>query len=210
MVAKLIVHDVDREHARRRMLRALGEFEIGGVTTLLGFHRALLSNPCFVEATTCKGLVESELLAKQAAALTSPERPARPAGRLADHVAFVEVDGKRTEVRVVEPEPPWRELARRRAARVLDGRLTGGQDRIVSPMQGTVLVVNVADGETVSAGQVICIVEAMKMENEIHASHAGTVADLSVEAGQAVTTGQVICRLQGEAGRDEDPRAGAR
>jgi len=210
MVAKLIVHDVDREHARRRMLRALEEFEIGGVTTLLGFHRALLSNPCFVEATTCKGLVESELLAKQAAELTPPEPPARPAGQLVDHVTFVEIDGKRTEVRVVEPEPPWRELARRRHERGLNGRLGVGHDRIVSPMQGTVLVVNVADGDAVKAGQVICIVEAMKMENEIHAPHPGTVSELSVTAGQAVTTGQVICRLEGEAGGDEDPRGEAR
>ena len=62
-------------------------------------------------------------------------------------------------------------------------------------MQGTVLVVNVADGDPVSAGQVICIVEAMKMENEIHAHRAGTVSDLSVAPGEAVTTGQVICRL---------------
>src|SRR5205807_1465046 len=66
MVAKLIVHDVDREHARRRMLRALDEFEIGGPRTLLGFHRALLRHPCFVEGATCEGIVESELLAQQA------------------------------------------------------------------------------------------------------------------------------------------------
>src|SRR5437667_1189061 len=62
LVAKLIVHGVDREHARRRMLRALDEFEIGGVATLLGFHRALLRHPCLVEGSTCHGVVESELL----------------------------------------------------------------------------------------------------------------------------------------------------
>jgi acetyl-CoA/propionyl-CoA carboxylase biotin carboxyl carrier protein len=196
MVAKLIVYDVDREHARRRMLRALEEFEIGGVTTLLGFHRALLSHPCFIEATTCKGLVESELLARQAAELTQPAPPARPAGQLVDHVAFIEIDGKRTEVRVVEPEPPWRELARQRRERTLNGRVGAGHDRIVSPMQGTVLVVNVADGDAVEGGQVICIVEAMKMENEIQAPHRGVVQDLSVVMGQGVTTGQVICRLE--------------
>ncbi len=65
MIAKLIVHDTDRESARRRMLRALGEFEIGGVKSLLGFHQALLSHPCFVAGETCHGLVESELLAEQ-------------------------------------------------------------------------------------------------------------------------------------------------
>ena len=151
MVAKLIVHDVDREHARRRMLRALEEFEIGGVTTLLGFHRALLSHPCFIEATTCKGLVESEELAAQAAALTPPAPAARPAGQLVESVSFIEVDGRRVEVRTLEPEPPYRELARLRRERGLNGRLGGAQDQVVSPMQGTVLVVNVADGDAVSA-----------------------------------------------------------
>jgi acetyl-CoA/propionyl-CoA carboxylase biotin carboxyl carrier protein len=195
MVAKLIVHDVDREHARRRMLRALEEFEIGGVTTLLGFHRALLSHPCFIDATTCRGLVESEELAAQAAELTPPAPPARRAGQLVESVSFIEVDGRRVEVRTLEPEPPYRGLARLRRERGLNGQLGGAQDRIVSPMQGTVLVVNVADGEAVAPGQVICIVEAMKMENEIHAHRAGTVSDLSVSPGEAVTTGQVICRL---------------
>jgi acetyl-CoA/propionyl-CoA carboxylase biotin carboxyl carrier protein len=195
MVAKLIVHDVDREHARRRMLRALEEFEIGGVTTLLGFHRVLLSHPCFVDATTCKGLVESEELAAQAAELTPPTPAARPTGQLLESVSFIEVDGRRVEVRTLEPEPPYRALARLRRERGLNGQLGGAHDRIVSPMQGTVLVVNVADGDAVTTGQVICIVEAMKMENEIHSHRAGTVSDLSVTPGEAVTTGQVICRL---------------
>ena len=70
LVAKLIVHGVDREHARRRMLRALGEFEIGGITTLLGFHRALLEHPCFAEGATCHGVVESEELAERAQQLS--------------------------------------------------------------------------------------------------------------------------------------------
>src|SRR5215211_728234 len=70
LVAKLIVHGLDRGHARRRMLRALGEFEIGGITTLLGFHRALLEHPCFAEGTTCQGVVESDELAERAEQLS--------------------------------------------------------------------------------------------------------------------------------------------
>src|SRR5437899_12423560 len=70
MVAKLVVHDVDREHARRRMLRALAEFEVSGVKTLVGFHRALLEHPCFVEGATCHGIVESEELAQRAEQLS--------------------------------------------------------------------------------------------------------------------------------------------
>src|SRR5439155_22494 len=70
LVAKLVVHGVDREHARRRMLRALQEFVIGGVTTLIGFHRALLDHPCFASGETCPGIVESELLAERAQQLS--------------------------------------------------------------------------------------------------------------------------------------------
>src|SRR5207247_11184640 len=121
MIAKLVVHGVDREHARRRMLRALDELVIDGVKTLHGFPNALLTHPCFIEGETCHGLVESELMAARAAELENGDRlgsdplrgqtPCRgltPAGRT------VEVDGKRFEVRVLRPEPPFAELARRR------------------------------------------------------------------------------------------------
>ena len=107
----------------------------------------------------------------------------------------VEVDGRRYEVELLEPEPPWRELARRRKERAGGGAhgLGGARDAVVSPMQGTVLAVEVADGDTVSAGQVVCVVEAMKMENEITAHRDGVVGGLSVSAGAPVQTGQVIC-----------------
>ena len=187
MIAKLIVHDVDREHARRRMLRALDEFVIEGPTTLIGFHKALLSHECFVRGETCHGLVESDELAAQAAALDASSYTLLPAspGRTVDRVRTVEVDGRRFEVRFVDPEPPWAELARRRRERVRARRGgAGGRDAVVSPMQGTVLSVPVADGDEVEAGQVLCIVEAMKMENEVHAPRAGTVTDLSVARGR--------------------------
>ena len=98
------------------------------------------------------------------------------------------------------PEPPWVELAERRRHRAgARGAGAGGRDAIVSPMQGTVLSVQVAEGDLVSAGQVICIVEAMKMENEVHALRDGIVSELSVAAGEQVRTGQVICVLAPEA-----------
>jgi acetyl-CoA/propionyl-CoA carboxylase biotin carboxyl carrier protein len=195
MIAKLIVHGVDRDHARRRMLRALDEFVIEGPRTLLGFHKALLSHECFVRGETCHGLVESEEFAARAAALdgTLPSTNVQ-LGRTVGRVRAVEVDGRRFDVRILEPEQPWLELARRRRERVRAGG-AGGTDAIVSPMQGTVLSVAVAEGDTVEAGQVICIVEAMKMENEVRAPHGGTIAELSVAAGRPVTTGQVICVL---------------
>jgi len=209
MIAKLIVHGVDREHARRRMLRALDEFWIEGPQTLVGFHKALLSHPCFVAGQTCHGIVESEELAAQStefnggaaiaipsnSLLLSPTGPVRPVER----VRTVEVDGRRFEVRLSESEPEWRALAQRRHERVHAGGAGGsGQDAVVSPMQGTVLAVSVADGEEVEPGMVICIVEAMKMENEVHAHRAGAVSQLSVEPGQPVSTGQIICVISAE------------
>jgi acetyl-CoA/propionyl-CoA carboxylase biotin carboxyl carrier protein len=190
MIAKLIVHDVDRERARRRMLRALDEFVIEGPTTLVPFHKALLSHECFVAAETCAGIVES---------LDIPDEPVRPvaspAGRTVDTVRTVEVDGKRFQVRVTEPEAPWLELARRRRERAAGGGAGEGRDVVVSPMQGTVLSVAVEDGDEVEAGALICIVEAMKMENEVHAHRAGVVSGLSIAAGDPVGHGQVICVL---------------
>ncbi len=205
MVAKLIVHGVDREHARRRMLRALDEFWIEGPTTLIGFHKALLSHPCFVAGETCHGVVESEELAARAAELdgTPVAPPLQGAsgsdGRMVERVRTVEVDGRRFEVRLSEPEPEWRVLARHRRERVRQGGAgAGGGEAVVSPMQGTVLAVPVSDGDEVEPGQVICVVEAMKMENEVHAQQAGVIRSLSVEPGQPVTTGQVICTIEAE------------
>jgi acetyl-CoA/propionyl-CoA carboxylase biotin carboxyl carrier protein len=189
LVAKLIVHGTDREHARRRMLRALDEFWIEGPTTLIGFHKALLSHPCFVAGETCAGIVESLQVEDG-----RPPRPVTAIGRTVARVRTVEVNGRRFEVRLSEAEPEWRELARLRSERVRQARSgVGGRDAVVSPMQGTVLAVPVADGDEVEPGQVICIVEAMKMENEVHAHRGGVVRDLSVEPGEPVTTGQVIC-----------------
>jgi acetyl-CoA/propionyl-CoA carboxylase biotin carboxyl carrier protein len=206
MIAKLIVHGVDRDHARRRMLRALDEFEIGGVTTLLGFHRALLRHPCFVEGATCHGIVESEKLAQEAEQLSHGTTTVSAAsdGRLRERVTAVELDGRRFDVKVLVPEPPWAAIAERRRERVSAGAGgAGGVGAIVSPMQGTVLSVHVAEGDEVTAGQVICIVEAMKMENEVHAPRDGIVSGLSVRPGEPIGTGQVICAIEPTTEQDD-------
>jgi acetyl-CoA/propionyl-CoA carboxylase biotin carboxyl carrier protein len=203
LIAKLVVHGVDREHARRRMLRALDEYEIGGVTTLLGFHRALLEHACFIAGQTCHGVVESKELAERAEQLSHKQTTlaASTDGRLRERVSSVELDGRLYEVKALVPEPPFAELARRRRERTGRGAHHGAaKDAVVTPMQGTVLAVEVADGDEVRAGQVICIVEAMKMENEITAHRDGVVTELSVDPGQAVTTGQVVCVIA----QDED------
>jgi acetyl-CoA/propionyl-CoA carboxylase biotin carboxyl carrier protein len=209
MIAKLVVHDVDREHARRRMLRALEEFEIGGLTTLVGFHLALLEHPCFVDGATCHGVVESEQLAKRASELSeqlsqrtttvawAPDGAGAPAAAL--RALTAEVDGRRYDVKLRVPEPPHAELARRRREREQSAGSHGAaRDAVVTPMQGTVLAVEVAEGDEVKAGQVLCVVEAMKMENELTAHRAGVVTELSIEAGQSVSSGQVICVIRQE------------
>jgi acetyl-CoA/propionyl-CoA carboxylase biotin carboxyl carrier protein len=197
MIAKLIVHDLDRETARRRMLRALREFEIGGIKTLVGFHRALLDHPCFVEGTTCNGLVESELIAERAEQLSSEAATAgAPAALLSELATVAEVDGRRVSVKVLVPEPAYRALARARREREAAGAAAGASGLVASPMQGTVLEVKIAEGDLVAIGQVLCIVEAMKMENEITAHRAGTVTGIVVTAGMPVTTGQPICVIE--------------
>ena len=119
----------------------------------------------------------------------------------------VELDGRRFEVTLLRPEPPHAELARRRRERSGDGVVHGAaREAVVSPMQGTVLAVEVGEGDTVREGQVICVVEAMKMENEITAHRPGQVTSLSVAAGEPVTTGQVSCVVaqEGESAPADD------
>jgi acetyl-CoA/propionyl-CoA carboxylase biotin carboxyl carrier protein len=200
MIAKLVVHDVDRERARRRMLRALEEFVIEGPPTLLGFHRALLEHPSFVAAETCHGIVESDELAERANQLTSELSQKKTSvvassdRQLATRAQLVgvEVDGRSYAVRLLAPEPPWSELARARRGRG-SGRMGAGSETVESPMQGTIVEVVVREGDAVVAEQVICVVEAMKMENEIVAHRSGVIQRLAIVPGQAVSAGEALC-----------------
>ena len=202
LIAKLIVHDMDRETARLRMLRALAEFRIAGPPTLLGFHLALLSEPCFVAGDGCHGLVESEELAQRAQELsdrlshqTTMVSRAPDGARTRERLVAVEVDGRAFDVRLRTSEPPWAALGRRRRER--SATASGvGTGAVLSPMQGTVLSVLVTAGDTVSVGQVLCVVEAMKMENEIASPHEGLVGQLAVVPGQGVASGQLICVVE--------------
>ena len=213
LVAKLCVWDTDRERARRRMLRALSEYVVAGVPTLVGFHRALLSHPCFVEGTTCHGLVESEELAEAAQVLSHEATTLAPPpdGKVRERRVAVEIEGRRYDIGLLEPEPPHVALARKRRDRSSTGAAThgGAKEAVVSPMQGTILAVDVSEGEEVEAGRVVCVIEAMKMENEIKAHRRGVVTGLTVAPGEAISTGQVICVVSadGAAGppADEPP-----
>ena len=203
LIAKLIVHDADRTSATARMIRALTEFRIEGPPTLLGFHRALLEHPCFVAGGTCAGVVESAELARRARELTeSFSHPATSVPRSSDIAAptvprlvSVEVDGRTYDVRLHVTEPPWAALVRRRRERGAAQRDGAADGAVVSPMQGTVLKVEVADGDEVDKGQLLCVIEAMKMENEIVAPRVGVVRDLAVAAGSAISSGGLVCRV---------------
>jgi acetyl-CoA/propionyl-CoA carboxylase, biotin carboxylase, biotin carboxyl carrier protein len=206
MVAKLIVWDVDREAATARMLRALGEYEIGSLTTLIPFHEALLATKQWRNAETCRDLVEDPKWLKS----LTPEQPPAPSAAEEDAEKVerdytVEVDSRRFNVKVIGPPPAGgvvsgaganssggRAAPRRERASGGDGAGTG---TLVSPLQGTVLRVNVKQGEDVDAGAVVCVIEAMKMENEITATVAGKVTELNVKEGASVSAGDPLATI---------------
>jgi acetyl-CoA/propionyl-CoA carboxylase biotin carboxyl carrier protein len=196
MIAKLIVWDATRELATRRMLRALAEYEVGGVTTLIPFHRALLATDQWAAAQTCRDLLEDPEWLQGTAAPAAPAGE-EPAETLAQDYT-VEVSGRRFEVKVIGPPPATgngtagaRRKPKRRERTGGGGGGAGG-DTLVSPMQGTVLRVAVEPGTEVQEGALIAVVEAMKMENEITAHKAGTVTELPIQAGGAVASGDTL------------------
>jgi acetyl-CoA/propionyl-CoA carboxylase biotin carboxyl carrier protein len=206
MVAKLIVWDVDREHATRRMLRALSEYQVGGLTTLIPFHSAILATEQWARGETCRDLMEDTDWLKS----TAPEAPAAPAedGGGPAEVArdyTVEVSGKRFEVRVIgahmaagAPQAAAAAPGRRppKRERKSGGAASASSESLPSPLQGTVLKVAVEKGAEVAEGDLICVIEAMKMENEIAAHRAGKVEELNVTEGAAVASGDVIAVIR--------------
>jgi acetyl-CoA/propionyl-CoA carboxylase biotin carboxyl carrier protein len=204
MVAKLIVWDVDREQATKRMVRALREYEIGGLTTLLPFHEAILQTRQWADAETCRDLIEDrEWLAGTAPTVAAAAADA-PATETASQEYTVEVSGKRFDVRVIGPvgalavgSSAGRALtgarpAPKRGARAENNGHHHGGDDLTSPLQGTVLKVSVEPGAHVEVGELVCVIEAMKMENEITAHKAGTVTELPVAVGASVSSGELL------------------
>jgi len=204
MVAKLIVWDVDREQATARMLRALGEYEIEHVKTLIPFHQAILQTEQWRRAETCRDLIgDRKWLKALAPSKLEGTEQEEDAGTV-EQAYTVEVSGKRFDVRVigqpavaatVNGAAPSTGVAARKPAR-RSGRSGGGGgalgDALTSPIQGTVLKVAVEQGSAVEEGALVAVIEAMKMENEITAHKAGTVAELPVAVGGSVATGDTI------------------
>jgi acetyl-CoA/propionyl-CoA carboxylase, biotin carboxylase, biotin carboxyl carrier protein len=214
MVAKLIVWDADREQATARMLRALGEYEITELKTLIPFHKAILATRQWADAETCRDLIEDRNWLKQLAA-----PPAEAAGKAegeeepnVEHSYTVEVSGKRFDVKVRGPRTapgvaavngsaPAAASGARRPPRRSDraGGGGGGGDTLASPLQGTVLKVAVEAGADVEEGALVAVIEAMKMENEITAHKAGRVTELPIAVGASVATGDTLAVISAAA-----------
>ncbi len=208
MVAKLIVWDSTREEATKRMLRALGEYEIEGLKTLIPFHQALLATEQWAKGDTCKELLEDKQWLKT---LTFPA-PTPPAEddeeEKVEQTYEVEVSGKRFDVRVVGPpfangggavaapngSGAGRAAPKRGERKAAGG--AGGPDVLPSPLQGNMWKVLVKQGDTVEEGQLLCIIEAMKMENEITAHKAGTIVELPISEGAPIQAGAPIATIK--------------
>ncbi|MBN7559663.1 acetyl/propionyl/methylcrotonyl-CoA carboxylase subunit alpha [Mycobacteroides abscessus] len=208
MLAKLIVTGRDRNEALARSRRALAEFNVEGLATVIPFHRAVVSDPAFIGDedgfTVHTRWIETEwnntIEPFTAGGEAADEDEALPRQKL-----VVEVGGRRLEVSlpgdislgggggaangVVRKKPK----ARKRGGHA-GGAATG--DSVTAPMQGTVVKVAVEEGQEVEAGELIVVLEAMKMENPVTAHKAGTVTGLSVEAGAAITQGTVIAEIK--------------
>src|SRR5262245_5024705 len=201
MIAKLIVWDVDREASTKRMQRALREFEIGGLKTLIPFHQALLASDQWHRGETCRDLVEDRDWLKQ---LAFPKAEGGPDGEeeKVEREYAVEVSGRKFDVKVIgAPFAPngaapaaGATKAPRRERK--SGGGGGAPGELVSPLQGTVLKVVVEKGAQVDEGALICVIEAMKMENEITAPSSGTIEELGVTEGGAIATGDTIAVIK--------------
>ncbi|HJR18820.1 MAG TPA: acetyl-CoA carboxylase biotin carboxylase subunit [Actinomycetota bacterium] len=200
LIAKLVVYAEDRDAARARMARALDEFTIEGVKTTIPFHRMIMEEPRFAAGDISTSFVENELDLSGLAA-----KPAGKAGEpvpVAEQAFTIEVDGKRFEVAVrgLAGLGASSAQAARPAAPVAETKAgTGGphvKETVRAPMQGTVVKTAVSVGDAVKAGDLLIVLEAMKMENHITAPRDGTVGELNVSPGENVETGAPLAVIE--------------
>ncbi|HYJ11957.1 MAG TPA: biotin/lipoyl-containing protein, partial [Thermomicrobiales bacterium] len=197
-IAKVVTWGRDRDEARHRMIRALSDYCIEGVPTTIPFHLNVLRNEAFAA-----GDLSTTFLIDRPSVI--PEPATGPVGAMPETTArldlVIEVNGKRFETRVFgglesEPGPSGRPARRsRRGRKAGTDRPAASGNELRSPIQGTVIRVSAAVGDVVALGQVICAVEAMKMENDLTAQRAGVIDSLSVEVGDAVGIGTVIATI---------------
>jgi acetyl-CoA/propionyl-CoA carboxylase biotin carboxyl carrier protein len=206
LLAKLAVWGHDRESARRRMLRAIDEMVVSGVATTLPADVAILTHPDFISASHSTNWVEQSL---DLSGVTADVEPPAPVTEDGEDVARVlrevtaEVDGRRYQVKLWVPDPgdtviavgagPARGAGPKRPKAAASG---AGSGTVAVPMQGTIVKVLVAEGDAVEVGQTICVLEAMKMENNVNAEKAGTIKEVRVLAGESVGPGDVIAVIE--------------
>jgi acetyl-CoA/propionyl-CoA/long-chain acyl-CoA carboxylase, biotin carboxylase, biotin carboxyl carrier protein len=198
LLAKLVVAGASRRQALERSRRALDEFEIEGLATVLPFHRLVVREPAFADRFEVHtGWIEAELgdRIEPYQAVATPEEAAER------ERVVVEVDGRRLEVTLpaglgAAPGRSARRPARRPPVAAAGGDGAPGEDALTAPMEGTIVSVAVEDGQRVKAGDLVAVLEAMKMEQPLTAHRAGTVADLHAEVGANVSSGQTICRIR--------------
>jgi acetyl-CoA/propionyl-CoA/long-chain acyl-CoA carboxylase, biotin carboxylase, biotin carboxyl carrier protein len=208
LLGKLICWGADRDAAIARTLRALDEFEITGIPTTIPADVAILRHPEFVAGEHSTKWVEERL--DLSGVGIDPEPPAEDAEGLAEpkvrRDVDVEVDGRRFGVTVWVPESQagaavtpagtgGRVTPRPRRSAGASAR-AAGTGAVTVPMQGTIVKVLVSEGDEVEAGQTVCVLEAMKMENNIAADKSGTVKDVKVTAGQSVGSGDVVVVIE--------------
>ena len=188
LLAKLIVTGATREEALARARRALAEFHVGGLATALPFHRAIVNDPAYTEKfSVYTSYIETEFINEIPAFSVGTD--AHSSSARAEKL-IVEVDGHRFDVAIHAAENLHK---RHRAKSGVTGVVTG--DSLTSPMQGTVVKFAVNEGDSVDAGDLICVLEAMKMEQPLNAHKSGTVKDIAAKIGETITSGSRICSI---------------
>ena len=203
MLAKLIVTGTDREQALQRARRALAELTIEGMPTVIPFHRVILDDPAFAPAEGGEFKVHTRWIETEFNN-TIPMYSGAPGNVNSDEdertTVVVEVNGKRLEVSLPDlsggAKPAAKPAVKTRKSRSARGAAKGGGDELTSPMQGTIVKVAASDGDTVAEGDLILVLEAMKMEQPITAHKAGKVSGLSAKAGDTVTSGAVLATIK--------------
>ena len=198
LIAKLVVWAPDRERARRRMLRAIEETHIEGVATTLAADTIILASEDFARGTHSTKWVEETL---DFSALTTHAPTESPeAAVLQRHDVTAEVDGRRVAVTLYLPDPGGLPRAASTAARPRrqhhPGVVGSGSANVTVPMQGTIVKVMVEVGQAVEAGEAVLILEAMKMENAVHAERSGVVTAIRVTPGDSVSAGDVVVVIE--------------
>ena len=217
MIAKLVVSAGDREECLTRSERALAEFDIEGFPTIIPFHRLMLTDEAFIAGTHTTKYLDEELdadrideaVSQWGASADTAGDESDAADEATEREFTVEVNSKRFEVSleehgapaidvadVAESEPRGPSRAPQASAETDESAAIEGGDTVSAEMQGTILSVDVTEGEEIAAGDVVCVLEAMKMENDVATERGGRVTQIMIEEGDSVDMGDVLVVLE--------------